>query len=128
VKSLGKKSARLTKGLNEAKQEAVNLKAENEKLQKRVIIAEQAEGLTTVSKAKFRKLAEEVTFTNVKDFTSKMKTLKESTGFKAPVKTGDVNKQTGNPEKLNESRQSSGNADIDAAADALARMTPREIK
>ena len=81
----------LEKKLNEEIEKNVNLNKSNGELKKEEIIAKSSEDLTDVEAEKFNKLAEEVEYANEEDFTSKVKTIKESYfGKKEEVKSGDI--------------------------------------
>ena len=64
--------------LNEEIEKNVKLNKDNGELKKEEIIAKSSEDLTDVEAEKFNKLAEEVEYANEEDFTSKVKTIKES--------------------------------------------------
>ena len=81
----------LEKKLNEEIEKNVNLNKSNGELKKEEIIAKSSEDLTDVQKEKFNKLAEEVEYSNEEDFTSKVKTIKESYfGAKEEAKSNDI--------------------------------------
>ena len=81
----------LEKKLNEEIEKNVKLNKDNGELKKEEIIAKSSEDLTDVEAEKFNKLAEEVEYSNEEDFTSKVKTIKESYfGKKEEVKSGDI--------------------------------------
>ena len=81
----------LEKKLNEEIEKNVKLNKDNGELKKEEIIAKSSEDLTDVEAEKFNKLAEEVEYANEEDFTSKVKTIKESYfGKKEEVKSGDI--------------------------------------
>ena len=81
----------LEKKLNEEIQKNVELNKSNGELKKEEIIAKSSEDLTDVQKEKFNKLAEEVEYSNEEDFTSKVKTIKESYfGAKEEAKSNDI--------------------------------------
>ena len=81
----------LEKKLNEEIQKNVDLNKSNGELKKEEIIAKSSEDLTDVQKEKFNKLAEEVEYSNEEDFTSKVKTIKESYfGAKEEAKSNDI--------------------------------------
>ena len=81
----------LEKKLNEEIEKNVNLNKSNGELKKEEIIAKSSEDLTDVEAEKFNKLAEEVEYANEEDFTSKVKTIKESYfGKKEEAKSGDI--------------------------------------
>ena len=81
----------LEKKLNEEIQKNVELNKSNGELKKEEIIAKSSEDLTDVEAEKFNKLAEEVEYSNEEDFTSKVKTIKESYfGAKEEAKSGDI--------------------------------------
>ena len=81
----------LEKKLNEEIEKNVKLNKSNGELKKEEIIAKSSEDLTDVEAEKFNKLAEEVEYANEEDFTSKVKTIKESYfGKKEEVKSGDI--------------------------------------
>ena len=68
----------LEKKLNEEIEKNVKLNKDNGELKKEDIIKASSEDLTDVEAEKFNKLAEEVEYSNEEDFTSKVKTIKES--------------------------------------------------
>lgn len=80
----------LEKKLNEEIEKNVELNKSNGELKKEEIIAKSSEDLTDVQKEKFNKLAEEVEYSNEDDFTSKVKTIKDSYFGKEEVKSGDI--------------------------------------
>jgi hypothetical protein len=81
----------LEKKLNEEIEKNVKLNKDNGELKKEEIIAKSSEDLTDVEAEKFNKLAEEVEYSNEEDFTSKVKTIKESYfGKKEEVKSSDI--------------------------------------
>ena len=81
----------LEKKLNEEIEKNVKLNKDNGELKKEEIIAKSSEDLTDVQKEKFNKLAEEVEYSNEEDFTSKVKTIKESYfGAKEEAKSNDI--------------------------------------
>ena len=81
----------LEKKLNEEIEKNVELNKSNGELKKEEIIAKSSEDLTDVQKEKFNKLAEEVEYSNEEDFTSKVKTIKESYfGTKEEAKSNDI--------------------------------------
>ena len=80
----------LEKKLNEEIDKNVKLNKDNGELKKEEIIAKSSEGLTDVEAEKFNKLAEEVEYSNEEDFTSKVKTIKESYFKKEEVKSDDI--------------------------------------
>ena len=81
----------LEKKLNEEIQKNVELNKSNGELKKEEIIKKSSEDLTDVQKEKFNKLAEEVEYSNEEDFTSKVKTIKESYfGKKEEAKSNDI--------------------------------------
>ena len=81
----------LEKKLNEEIEKNVKLNKDNGELKKEEIIAKSSEDLTDVEAEKFNKLAEEVEYSSEEDFTSKVKTIKESYfGKKEEVKSGDI--------------------------------------
>ena len=81
----------LEKKLNEEIEKNVELNKSNGELKKEDIIKASSEDLTDVEAEKFNKLAEEVEYSNEEDFTSKVKTIKESYfGKKEEVKSGDI--------------------------------------
>ena len=78
----------LEKKLNEEIEKNVKLNKDNGELKKEDIIKASSEDLTDVEAEKFNKLAEEVEYANEEDFTSKVKTIKESYfGKKEEVKS-----------------------------------------
>ena len=81
----------LEKKLNEEINKNVELNKSNGELKKEEIIAKSSEDLTDVQKEKFNKLAEEVEYSNEEDFTTKVKTIKESYfGKKEEAKTSEI--------------------------------------
>ena len=81
----------LEKKLNEEIEKNVKLNKDNGELKKEEIIAKSSEDLTDVEAEKFNKLAEEVEYSNEEDFTSKVKTIKESYfGTKEEAKSNDI--------------------------------------
>ena len=81
----------LEKKLNEEIEKNVELNKSNGELKKEEIIKKSSEDLTDVQKEKFNKLAEEVEYSNEEDFTSKVKTIKESYfGKKEEAKSNDI--------------------------------------
>ena len=81
----------LEKKLNEEIEKNVKLNKDNGELKKEEIIAKSSEDLTDVEAEKFNKLAEEVEYANEEDFTSKVKTIKDSYfGKKEEAKSGDI--------------------------------------
>ena len=81
----------LEKKLNEEIEKNVKLNKDNGELKKEEIIAKSSEDLTDVQKEKFNKLAEEVEYSNEEDFTSKVKTIKDSYfGKKEEAKSNDI--------------------------------------
>ena len=81
----------LEKKLNEEITKNVELNKSNGELKKEEIIAKSSEDLTDVETEKFNKLAEEVEYSNEEDFTSKVKTIKESYfGKKEEAKSNDI--------------------------------------
>ena len=81
----------LEKKLNEEIDKNVKLNKDNGELKKEEIIAKSSEDLTDVEAEKFNKLAEEVEYANEEDFTSKVKTIKDSYfGKKEEVKSSDI--------------------------------------
>ena len=80
----------LEQKLNEEIEKNVKLNKDNGELKKEEIIAKSSEDLTDVEAEKFNKLAEEVEYSNEEDFTSKVKTIKESYFKKEEVKSDDI--------------------------------------
>ena len=81
----------LEKKLNEEIEKNVKLNKDNGELKKEEIIAKSSEDLTDVEAEKFNKLAEEVEYSNEEDFTTKVKTIKESYfGKKEEAKSSDI--------------------------------------
>ena len=81
----------LEKKLNEEIEKNVKLNKDNGELKKEEIIAKSSEDLTDVEAEKFNKLAEEVEYSSEEDFTTKVKTIKESYfGKKEEVKSNDI--------------------------------------
>lgn len=120
VKSLAKKQQRIERQLNEATEALMKSRKLNEELVRYKIVNQLSTGLVATDAAKLQKLAEEVKFSGVKDFTAKVRTIKES--FKTPVKKQvKLDEQTGNPEKKTV-EEKSGNTLVDAALDAALRI------
>ena len=81
----------LEKKLNEEIEKNVKLNKDNGELKKEDIIKASSEDLTDVEAEKFNKLAEEVEYSSEEDFTSKVKTIKESYfGAKEEAKSNDI--------------------------------------
>ena len=81
----------LEKKLNEEIQKNVELDKSNGELKKEEIIKKSSEDLTDVEAEKFNKLAEEVEYSSEEDFTTKVKTIKESYfGKKEEAKSNDI--------------------------------------
>ena len=81
----------LEKKLNEEIEKNVKLNKDNGELKKEEIIKKSSEDLTDVEAEKFNKLAEEVEYANEEDFTTKVKTIKESYfGKKEEAKSNDI--------------------------------------
>ena len=81
----------LEKKLNEEIEKNVKLNKDNGELKKEEIIAKSSEDLTDVEAEKFNKLAEEVEYSSEEDFTTKVKTIKESYfGKKEEAKSDDI--------------------------------------
>ena len=80
----------LEKKLNEEIEKNVKLNKDNGELKKEEIIASSSEDLTDVEKEKFNKLAEEVEYSNEEDFTTKVKTIKDSYFGKKEAKSNDI--------------------------------------
>ena len=81
----------LEKKLNEEINKNVELNKSNGELKKEDIAKAVSADLTDVEKEKFNKLAEEVEYSNEEDFTSKVKTIKESYfGKKEEAKSNDI--------------------------------------
>ena len=81
----------LEKKLNEEIEKNVKLNKDNGELKKEEIIKKSSEDLTDVEAEKFNKLAEEVEYSSEEDFTSKVKTIKDSYfGKKEEAKSGDI--------------------------------------
>ena len=81
----------LEKKLNEEIEKNVKLNKDNGELKKEEIIKKSSEDLTDVQKEKFNKLAEEVEYSSEEDFSSKVKTIKESYfGAKEEAKSNDI--------------------------------------
>ena len=81
----------LEKKLNEEIEKNVKLNKDNGELKKEEIIKKSSEDLTDVEAEKFNKLAEEVEYSSEEDFTSKVKTIKESYfGKKEEAKSSDI--------------------------------------
>ena len=81
----------LEKKLNEEIEKNVKLNKDNGELKKEEIIKKSSEDLTDVEAEKFNKLAEEVEYSSEEDFTTKVKTIKESYfGKKEEAKSNDI--------------------------------------
>ena len=81
----------LEKKLNEEIEKNVKLNKDNGELKKEEIIKKSSEDLTDVEAEKFNKLAEEVEYSSEEDFTTKVKTIKESYfGKKEEAKSSDI--------------------------------------
>ena len=81
----------LEKKLNEEIEKNVELNKSNGELKREDIAKAVSADLTDVEKEKFNKLAEEVEYSNEEDFTSKVKTIKESYfGKKEEAKSNDI--------------------------------------
>ena len=81
----------LEKKLNEEIEKNVKLNKDNGELKKEDIIKASSEDLTDVEAEKFNKLAEEVEYSSEEDFTSKVKTIRESYfGKKEEAKSSDI--------------------------------------
>ena len=81
----------LEKKLNEEIEKNVELNKSNGELKKEEIIKKSSEDLTDVEAEKFNKLAEEVEYSSEEDFTTKVKTIKESYfGKKEEAKSNDI--------------------------------------
>ncbi len=81
----------LEKKLNESIDKNVELNKANGELKRQDIIDETSEDLADTAKEKFNKLAEEVEYSSEEDFTSKVKTIKESYfGKKEEAKSSDI--------------------------------------
>jgi hypothetical protein len=81
----------LEKKLNEQIEKNVELNKTNSEKTKDSIVAKMGEDLADTAKEKFNKLAEEVEFTNEKDFETKVATIKESYfGQKSEAASGDL--------------------------------------
>ena len=76
----------LEKKLNEQVEKNVDLNKANGEMKRQDIIDEMSSDLADTAKEKFNKLAEEVEYSNEKDFTTKVSTIKESY-FGTKVKT-----------------------------------------
>ena len=80
----------LEKKLNEEIEKNVELNKSNGELKREDIAKAVSADLTDVEKEKFNKLAEEVEYSNEEDFTSKVKTIKESYFGKKEAKSNDI--------------------------------------
>ena len=80
----------LEKKLNEEIEKNVELNKSNGELKRVEIAKAVSEDLTDVEKEKFNKLAEEVEYSNEEDFTTKVKTIKESYFGKKEAKSNDI--------------------------------------
>ena len=81
----------LEKKLNEEIEKNVELNKSNGELKREDIAKAVSADLTDVEKEKFNKLAEEVEYSNEEDFTTKVKTIKESYfGKKDEAKSNDI--------------------------------------
>jgi len=80
----------LEKKLNEEIDKNVELNKSNGELKREDIAKAVSADLTDVEKEKFNKLAEEVEYSNEEDFTTKVKTIKESYFGKKEAKSNDI--------------------------------------
>jgi len=80
----------LEKKLNEEIDKNVELNKTNGELKREDIAKAVSADLTDVEKEKFNKLAEEVEYSNEEDFTTKVKTIKESYFGKKEAKSNDI--------------------------------------
>ena len=80
----------LEKKLNEEIEKNVELNKTNGELKREDIAKAVSADLTDVEKEKFNKLAEEVEYSNEEDFTTKVKTIKESYFGKKEAKSNDI--------------------------------------
>jgi len=80
----------LEKKLNEEIEKNVELNKSNGELKREDIAKAVSSDLTDVEKEKFNKLAEEVEYSNEEDFTTKVKTIKESYFGKKEAKSNDI--------------------------------------
>ena len=80
----------LEKKLNEEIEKNVELNKSNGELKREDIAKAVSSDLTDVEKEKFNKLAEEVEYSNEEDFTTKVKTIKESYFGKQEAKSNDI--------------------------------------
>ena len=80
----------LEKKLNEEIEKNVELNKSNGELKREDIAKAVSADLTDVEKEKFNKLAEEVEYSNEEDFTTKVKTIKESYFGKKEAKSNDI--------------------------------------
>ena len=80
----------LEKKLNEEIEKNVELNKSNGELKREDIARAVSADLTDVEKEKFNKLAEEVEYSNEEDFTTKVKTIKESYFGKKEAKSNDI--------------------------------------
>jgi len=80
----------LEKKLNEEIEKNVELNKSNGELKREDIAKAISSDLTDVEKEKFNKLAEEVEYSNEEDFTTKVKTIKESYFGKKEAESNDI--------------------------------------
>ena len=80
----------LEKKLNEQVEKNVELNKANGEMKRQDIIDEMSSDLADTAKEKFNKLAEEVEYSNEKDFTTKVSTIKESYFGKKEAKSDDI--------------------------------------
>ena len=80
----------LEKKLNEEIDKNVELNKTNGELKREDIAKAVSADLTDIEKEKFNKLAEEVEYSNEEDFTTKVKTIKESYFGKQEAKSNDI--------------------------------------
>ena len=80
----------LEKKLNEEIEKNVELNKSNGELKREDIARAVSADLTDIEKEKFNKLAEEVEYSNEEDFTTKVKTIKESYFGKKEAKSNDI--------------------------------------
>ena len=80
----------LEKKLNEEIEKNVELNKSNGELKREDIAKAVSADLTDIEKEKFNKLAEEVEYSNEEDFTTKVKTIKESYFGKKEAKSNDI--------------------------------------
>src|SRR5210317_298563 len=91
----------LEKKLNEQVEKNVELNKANGEMKRQDIIDEMSSDLADTAKEKFNKLAEEVEYSNEKDFTTKVSTIKESY-FGKKDSSGEIDDVAADSNPLNE--------------------------